>query len=144
MSDLSEEHKKECERIFEHLDTRKENNIDINKVLLGLGALGKICTLKEQKEIENKYGFYDLNNFLNICSEKVDFNNLDSNLISYFRILEKKDKPGYISIQNLKFILKKFDEKITDKEINEIVREVGDVEEGNVNIEQLVKEFLKN
>ena len=144
MSGLSEENKKECERIFEHLDKDKENNLDINQVLLGLGALGKICTLKEQKEIENKYGFYDLNNFLNICSEKVDFNNLDSNLISYFRILENKDKPGYISIQNLKFILKKFDENITDKEINEIVREVGDVEEGNVNIEQLVKEFLKN
>ena len=144
MSSLSEENKKECERIFEHLDKHKENNLDINQVLLGLGALGKIWILKEQKEIENKYGFYDLNNFLNICSEKVDFNNLDSNLISYFKFLENKEKPGYISIQNLKFILKKFDEKITDKEINEIVREVGDVEEGNINIEQLVKEFLKN
>ena len=141
MSNFSDEDKNECERIFNYLDKNKDNKLNINQVLLGLAALGKICTYNEQKKIENKYKSYDLNNFLKICAEKVNFRNIDFNLISYFKILESKDKPGYITNENLNFILKKFDENITEKQINDIVREIED-EEGNINIEQLVSEFI--
>ena len=142
MSFLSDENKKECERIFNYLDKYKDNRLNVNQVILGLAALGKICSLNETKKIENKSKFYDLQAFLKLCVEIVDFKNMENNLISYIKILESKDKYGYISIQNLSFVLKKFDENITEKEINEIIREVGDEQEGYINIENLLKELL--
>ena len=132
MSILSDENKNECERIFNFLDKYKDNRLSVNQVILGLAALGKICTFNEQKQIENKSKFYDLHGFIKLCKEKVDFKNMENNLISYIKILESKDKYGYISIQNLSFVLKKFDENITEKEINEIIREVGDEQEGYI------------
>ena len=142
MSVLSEQNRNECERIFNYLDKYKDNRLNSNQVILGLAALGKICSFNEQKKIENKSKFYDLDGFIKLCVEKVDFKNMENNLISYIKILENKDKIGYISIKNLSFVLKKFDENITNKEINEIIREVGDEQEGYINIENLLKELL--
>ena len=68
---------------------------------------------------------------------------MENNLISYFDILEIKDKKGYINEQDLRFILKKFDENISEKGINDVIKEVGD-DSGYINIEFLVKELLGN
>ena len=51
MSFLSDEEKNECRKIFNYLDKNKDNKLNLNEVILGLGALGKICTVKEQKKI---------------------------------------------------------------------------------------------
>ena len=142
MSFLSDEEKNECRKIFNYLDKNKDNKLNLNEVILGLGALGKICTVKEQKKIESKSRYYDLEDFINLCAEKISFKNLDYNLNKYFNLLESTDNPGYISGKNLSFILKKFNDKITDKDINDIIKEVGDGKNGYVNIEMLVKELL--
>ena len=142
MSFLTDEEKSECERVFNYLDKNKDQKLNIEEVILGLGTLGKICSVKEQKKIESKGSLFDLEAFIEICEQKVDFKNLDNNLISYFEILESKERPGYISVKNLKYILKKFDENISDKKIKDIVKEVGEESDEFINIEELVKEML--
>ena len=142
MSYLSDEEINECKRIFTFLDKKKDNKLNINQVILGLGLLGKICTLNEQKKIESKFKYYDLDNFINLCAEKINFKDLGTNLITFFKILENKEKPRYISNENLIFVLKKFDNNITNKEINEIIKEVGDDHDGYINIEMLIRELL--
>lgn len=143
MTEVTDENKSECIKVFNYLDTNKDKKLNADEVILGLGALGKICSLKEQKNIRNKAKYFDLETFINICEEEVNFKNLENNLISYFDILEIKDKKGYINEQDLRFILKKFDENITDKGINDVIKEVGD-DSGYINIEYLVKELLGN
>ena len=58
------------------------------------------------------------------------------------KILESKEKPGFISQKDFIFILKKFNENITDKDINDIIKEVGSNAEGYINLENLAKEML--
>ena len=137
----------EYEKVFNFLDKNKRKKIFASEAILGLGALGKICTLEERKEIENNSKYYDLESFINLCQEKIEYNDIETNLISIIKSFESKEKPGYIKKQKIFVIIKKFDfdRNLKEKKINEIVREVSnDVNEDYIDIETLVKEFLSN
>ena len=142
MSFFTDESKSECERIFKYLDKKGDNRLTSNQVILGLGALGKICSSKEQKAIETKSRYYDLDEFINLCKAIVSFNNIDNNLNIYFKNLESKKHPGYVPRKNLDFVLKKFNNNTKEKDINEIIKEIGDEKDEYINIESLVKELL--
>jgi hypothetical protein len=137
----------EYEKVFNFLDKNKRKKIFASDAILGLGALGKMCSLEERKEIENNSKYYDLESFINLCQEKIEYNNIESNLISLIKSFESKEKPGYIKKQKMFAIIKKFDfdRNLKEKKINELMREVSnDVNEDYINIETLVKEFLSN
>ena len=137
----------EYEKVFNFLDKNKRKKIFASEAILGLGALGKICTLEERKEIENNSKYYDLESFINLCQEKIEYNDIETNIISIIKSFESKEKPGYIKKQKMFAIIKKFDfdRNLKEKKINELVREVSnDVNEDYINIETLVKEFLSN
>ena len=142
MSSLTQEQKEECERLFKFLDQDKDNKITSRELIIGLGVLGKVLTVFEQKNLRNEYHECDLDTFLNICAEKVNFKNVDIELVKSFKILESKEKPGFISQKDFIFILKKFNENITDKDINDIIKEVGSTGDGYINLENLAKEML--
>jgi hypothetical protein len=137
----------EYEKVFNFLDKNKRKKIFASEAILGLGALGKICTLEERKEIENNSKYYDLESFINLCQEKIEYNDIETNLISIIKSFESKEKPGYIKKQKIFYIIKKydFDRNLKEKKINELVREVSnDINDDYINIETLVKEFLSN
>jgi hypothetical protein len=137
----------EYEKVFNFLDKNKRKKIFASEAILGLGALGKICTLEERKEIENNSKYYDLESFINLCQEKIEYNDIETNLISIIKSFESKEKPGYIKKQKMFAIIKKFDfdRNLKEKKINELMREVSnDVNEDYIDIETLVKEFLSN
>ena len=75
--------KQQYEKVFNFLDKNKKKKISADDVILGLGALGKICTLEEKTQIENDSNFYDLESFTNICQEKIDLNNIEMNLRNF-------------------------------------------------------------
>ena len=144
-SDEENEEKLEYERVFKFLDKNNRRRIGANDVIIGLGALGKICSEKEKRKIENNSNYYNLESFINLCEEMIDFNDIENNLMLFLYSYESKEKPGYIDKQKISFIMKKYDfeRHIKDKNINEIIREVtNDTNENYVNIESLVKEFL--
>ena len=137
----------EYEKVFNFLDKNKRKKIFASEAILGLGALGKICTLEERKEIENNSKYYDLESFINLCQEKIEYNDIETNLISIIKSFESKEKPGYIKKQKMFAIIKKFDfdRNLKEKKINELMREVSnDINDDYINIETLVKEFLSN
>ena len=142
MSSLTQEQKEECERLFKFLDKDQDNQLTGRELIIGLGVLGKVCTMSEQKNLINVHSQCDLDTFLNICAEKVNFKNTDIEMVKSFKILESKEKPGFISKKDFIFILKKFNENITDKDINDIIKEVGSNAEGYINLENLAKEML--
>ena len=142
MSSLTKEQKDEIERLFKFLDKKKDNLLTGRELIVGLGVLGKVCTIFEQKQLMNQYTECDLDTFMNICAEKVNFKNTDIEMVKSFKILESKEKPGFISQKDFIFILKKFNENITEKDINDIIKEVGSTGDGYINLENLAKEML--
>ena len=109
MNDEENEEKIEYEKVFNFLDKSKRRRITPNDVILGLGVLGKICSLNERRKIETEAKLYDLQSFINICQEKVEFNNIEYNLMIFLKSFECKEKPGYINKQKISFIMKKYD-----------------------------------
>ena len=79
---------------------------------------------------------------MNLCEDKIKFNEVDTGLVKAFNFLESKEKPGYISQKDLIFVLKKFIENITEKDINDIIKEIGSGDDGYINLENLAKEML--
>ena len=137
----------EYEKVFNFLDKNKRKKILADDVILGLGVLGKICTLEERTQIENDSKYYDLESFINLCQEKIDFNNIEMNLRNFLYSFQSRKKPGYIKKDKIFYILKKydFDRNLKEKKINELVREVcQNKNENYINIKTLVKEFLSN
>ena len=149
MIDINDEENEEImeyKKVFNFLDKNKRKRITASDAIIGLGALGKICSLKERTKIENEAKLYDLESFINLCQEYINFNEIENNLNSFLRSFESKEKPGYISKQNISFIMKKydFDRNIKDKKINELIREVSnEYDEHYIKTESLVKEFFK-
>ena len=142
MSSLTQEQKEECEKLFKFLDKDKDNQLTGRELIVGLEVIGKVCTMNEKKNLKNENPKCDLDTFMNICAEKVDFKNAEIEKVKSFKILESKEKPGFISQKDFIFILKKFNENITDKDINDIIKEVGSTGDGYINLENLAKEML--
>ena len=139
---LTEEQKHECEKLFKFLDKDKDEFLTAREVIIGLGVFGKTLTLNEQKKIRRDYQNCDLDSFMNLCAEKVSFSDIDAGIIKAFNVLESKEKPGFISQRDLIFVLKKFIDKVTDLDINEIIKEVGAGPDGYINLENLAREML--
>ena len=145
MNETDDDERMEYEKVFNFLDKNKRKKIFADDVIIGLGALGKICSLEERRKIEEETKYYDLESFINICKELVDFNNMENNLQSFLLSFESKEKPGYIKKEKIVSIIKKFDfdRYLRDKKINELIREVSrDNNDDYINIDTLVKEFL--
>ena len=137
----------EYEKVFNFLDKNKRKKIFASDAILGLGALGKICSLEERNKIESNSKYYDLESFINLCQEKIEFNNIENNLINILKSFESREKPGHIKKQKLSLIIKKygFDRNLKEKKINELIKEVtNDNNEDYINIDTLVKEFLSS
>ena len=139
---LTQEQKHECEKLFKFLDKDKDEQLTAREVIIGLGVLGKTLTITEQKTIRKDYTSCDLDSFMSLCAEKVNFSEVDASIVKAFNFLESKEKPGYISQKDLIFVLKRFIENITDLDINDIIKEVGAGPDGYINLENLAKEML--
>ena len=142
MSSLTQDQKAECERLFKFLDKNNDNQLTARELIVGLGVLGTALTINEQKQLSREHSECDLDTFLSICAEKVNFKNVDIEMVKSFKILESKEKPGFISQKDFIFVLKHFNENITEKDINDIIKEVGSTGDGYINLENLAKEML--
>ena len=142
MTSLNQEQKHEVQKLFKFLDKDKDQQLTSREVIVGLGVLGKTFTIVEQKKLVGNYPTCDLEGFKNLCAEHVKFNEVDAKLVKAFNILESKEKPGFISQKDFIFVLKRFVENITDKDINDIIKEVESGPDGYINLESLAKEML--
>ncbi len=142
MTSLNQEQKHEVQKLFKFLDKDNDQQLTSREVIIGLGVLGKTFTIVEQKKLAGNYPSCDLEGFMNLCAEHVKFNEVDAKIVKAFNILESKEKPGFISQKDFIFVLKRFIENITDKDINDIIKEVESGPDGYINLESLAKEML--
>lgn len=138
---MDDKQKELCKNIFQFLDKNNDEKISPQELIYGLGILGKNLSNKETKKILKEYFDCDLDGFINICQEKVDFKEADKSMAEAFNIIESKEKPGYISQKDFIFVLRRFNETITDKDVNDIVKEIGE-EGGYISLNKLARDML--
>ncbi len=141
MTELNEEQKKEYINVFNFIDKDKDGILSIQELEYALGVLGTYLKKKEFDELEKESSSYNLEKFLEVCQNKVDYNKIESSMIESFKILES-DKEGFISQKDLISILKKYNEKISDKDIKDIIKEAQPDKNGYININDLAKDMI--
>ena len=141
MAELTEAQTKECTDVFNFLDKNKDGLLSIKELEYALGVFGCKLKQKEYNQFEKESKTFSLERFLEICLEKVDFSKMQDSMVDAFKLFQS-DKPGFIKKKDLIFILKSYNEKITDKDINDIIKEANPDKDGYINYEEFAKEML--
>ena len=133
------------EEFFNYFLPNKRNTLSIKECKNAMRCLGLVVTEREiQKflEIKVKTGKEKINleEFKYICNKKLNENGNNINeLEEAFEIMDP-EKTGIVDSKILRHQMKVFKPKITNEEIDQILSEFGEDEDGNINY----REYLKN
>ena len=138
--DYSKEDLNRITEMFKFLDKNKEGVISVEDLNLGIIGLGGELSGKEITELINMKDQYDLEDFISICQKKrININEIENKLLLAFSLLES-DKKGYVPSSSLITLLK--NDKIPDKEIQQLINEAKPDSDNNIYYKNLVKEML--
>ncbi|CAI8507972.1 unnamed protein product [Hanseniaspora opuntiae] len=123
-NNLTEEQIQEFKEAFTLFD--KDNNGTISKQ--------ELSTVMRSLGIE-------FSEFLTLMSRQLKQNDSEMELLEAFKVFDKNGD-GYISSAELKHVLTSIGEKLSDAEVDEILKEVADGQ-GQINIEQFAEILSK-
>ncbi|XP_064623001.1 calmodulin-A-like [Lineus longissimus] len=133
---------KEAFSLFDHNGDGRISTTDLGIVM---GALGLNPTDAELQEIISEVdvsgsGFIELSDFLSMMSRNLLEDESVEELTNAFRVLDK-DGNGYISAAELRHVLSGLQEKITDDEVNKIIREADLDGDGQIDYAEFINSF---
>ncbi|CAN6597792.1 calmodulin [Trichomonascus vanleenenianus] len=109
-----------------------------------LRAVGQNPTLAEIDELERTVSTeFDFETFVKIVNRPDGFRPLGEpeDYIRGFQVFDK-DQTGFIGVGELRYILTSLGEKLTDAEVDELLKGVNVTRDGNVNYNEFVKSIL--
>ncbi|XP_027718167.1 calmodulin-2-like [Vombatus ursinus] len=106
-------------------------------------ALGQTPTEAELQEIMNEVdasgnGTIDFSEFLNVMARKMKDTDSNEDIQDAFRVFDK-NRDGFISAGELRHVMTNFGEKLTDEEVEEMIKEADIDGDGQVNYIQFVE-----
>ena len=127
--------------MFDFLDKNKEGFLSVEDLNLGIIGLGGELNTREIAELKSRKDSYDLDDFISICQKKnININELEDKLLMAFSLLEI-DKKGYVPSSSLITLLK--NDKVPDKEIQQLIYEAKPDQNNNIDYKSFVKEMLE-
>lgn len=110
-----------------------------------LRAIGQNPTLAEIAELQGTVGLneFDYDTYENIINRPDGFKplGLPEDYIKGFQVFDK-EQTGFIGVGELRYILTSVGEKLTDAEVDELLKGVNVTAEGNVDYVEFVKSIL--
>ncbi|GFP82121.1 calmodulin [Phtheirospermum japonicum] len=79
--------------------------------------------------------------FLNLMARKMKDTDSEEELKEAFRVFDK-DQNGFISAAELRHVMTNLGEKLTDEEVDEMIREADVDGDGQINYEEFVKVMM--
>ncbi|CAI7733445.1 unnamed protein product [Closterium sp. NIES-54] len=109
-------------------------------------SLGQNPTEAELQDMINEVdadgnGTIDFPEFLNLMARKMKDTDSEEELKEAFKVFDK-DQNGFISAQELRHVMTNLGEKLTDEEVDEMIREADVDGDGQVNYEEFVKMMM--
>ncbi|KAK4244463.1 hypothetical protein VTI28DRAFT_3531 [Corynascus sepedonium] len=130
---------------FSLFDTRGVGRVSLEKLGDLLRACGQNPTLSEIHELEKSVGGeFDFETFQRILNRPGGFRDPGEpeEYCRGFQVFDK-DMTGFIGVGQLKYILTNLGEKMTEEEVDELLKAV-DTSSGQVNYTELVRTILSN
>ncbi|KAJ8427392.1 hypothetical protein Cgig2_008808 [Carnegiea gigantea] len=133
----------EFKEAFSFFDKDGDGSITTKELGTVMRALGQNPTEAELqdmiKEVDaDQSGTLNFTEFLNLMARKMKHTDSEQELKEAFRVFDK-DQNGFISASELLHVMRNLGEKLTDEEVNEMIREADADGDGHINYQEFVK-----
>ncbi|XP_023221127.1 calmodulin-like [Centruroides sculpturatus] len=135
----------EFKEAFLLFDKDGDGLISSNELDTIMRSLGLTPTEFELQEVINKInkeknGVIDFSMFLSLISKMMEEKVGEKEIIDAFRVFDE-DGTGYISVSDLRYIMTNLGEKLTEKEVEEMIREANADNNGRINYVEFSKKI---
>ncbi|XP_034115761.1 calmodulin-related protein 97A [Drosophila sulfurigaster albostrigata] len=142
VQDLTDEQIAEYKEAFSLFDKTGTGMISTRELGNLMKSLGQNPTEAELRDLVNEIdlngdGEIDFAEFCSLMSKQANEGDADEELREAFKIFDK-DEDGFISPAELRFVMTNLGEKLTDEEIDDMIREADFDGDGLINYEEFV------
>ncbi|GIX65706.1 calmodulin, putative [Babesia caballi] len=140
---LSEEQIAEFKEAFSLFDRDGDGSITTKELGTVMRSLGQNPTEAELSDMINDIdtsgsGAIDFPEFLILMARKMKEGDTEEELVQAFKVFDR-DGNGFISAQELRHVMTNLGEKLTNEEVEEMLREADVDGDGKINYEEFVK-----
>uniref|UniRef100_A0ACD5VEW9 Uncharacterized protein n=1 Tax=Avena sativa TaxID=4498 RepID=A0ACD5VEW9_AVESA len=145
---LTDDQIAEFKEAFSLFDKDGDGCITTKELGTVMRSLGQNPTEAELQDMINEVdadgnGTIDFPEFLNLMARKMKDTDSEEELKEAFRVFDK-DQNGFISAAELRHVMTNLGEKLTDEEVDEMVREADVDGDGQINYDEFVKVMMAN
>eukprot|EP00913_Durusdinium_trenchii_P010006 g9391.t1 len=145
---LTEEQIAEFKEAFSLFDKDGDGTITTKELGTVMRSLGQNPTEAELQDMINEVdadgnGTIDFPEFLSLMARKMKDTDTEEELIEAFKVFDR-DGNGFISAAELRHVMTNLGEKLTDEEVDEMIREADVDGDGQINYEEFVKMMMAN
>ncbi|KAG2288717.1 hypothetical protein Bca52824_048321 [Brassica carinata] len=143
---LTDDQISEFKEAFSLFDKDGDGCITTKELGTVMRSLGQNPTEAELQDMINEVdadgnGTIDFPEFLNLMARKMKDTDSEEELKEAFRVFDK-DQNGFISAAELRHVMTNLGEKLTDEEVDEMVREADVDGDGQINYDEFVKVMM--
>ncbi|XP_074840317.1 calmodulin, striated muscle [Carettochelys insculpta] len=140
---LTEEQIAEFKEAFSLFDRDGDGSITTGELGTVMRSLGQNPTESELRDMIGELdtdgsGTVDFPEFLSMMARKMRDTDSEEEIREAFRVFDR-DKNGYISTAELRHVMTNLGEKLTDEEVDEMIKEADSNCDGQVNYEEFVR-----
>ena len=146
--ELTEEQITEFKEAFSLFDKDGDGSITTKELGTVMRSLGQNPTEAELQDMIDEVdadgnGTIDFPEFLTMMAKKMKNNDSEEEILEAFKVFDK-DGNGFISAAELRNIMTNLGEKLSDTEVDEMIREADLDGDGQINYEEFVKMMMSN
>jgi len=145
---LSEEQIAEFKEAFSLFDKDGDGTITTKELGTVMRSLGQNPTEAELQDMINEVdvdgnGTIDFPEFLAMMAKKMKDTDSEEEIKEAFKVFDK-DGNGFISAAELRHVMTNLGEKLTDEEVDEMIREADIDGDSQINYEEFVKMMMSS
>jgi calmodulin len=131
---------------FDMFDIDKDGTISLSEVASVMRSLNQDVSEVELKLMIDEVspdgsGTIDFSQFVFLMHKKGKDTDLEEEIINAFRVFDKNDS-GIITADELKHVMTTIGDKLTDEEVDAMIREADIDGDGNINYEEFVRTMM--
>lgn len=146
---ISEEEHAELKETFNLFDRDNDGYLTVKELGEAMRAMAQHPTEQEVKDLARKsegddskdHDLSDFTAFLNIMAKRMTVQEPDDQLLDAFRVFDKEGT-GIISAADLRQIVTTMGERLTDEEVEEMIREADDDGDGQINYQEFTQMLI--